>query len=167
MEVAIGDSLIRDFTIHDPTIGSVCDADQTLCSVFEDDTDVPIYSPVVTKRNGQTGQYRVLIDISEINFDVSKNYNVMIQATVGSITAKTILEYLFIVRKRAVDIVDILLNCIKNKKYLEKVGSTWFLVVRDETDAIDIIRKALKDKNENDVTDIQAGVLAKEMISSV
>ena len=49
---------------------------------------------------------------------------------------------------------------IKNKKYLEKVGTTWYIVIRNNGDSGDILRKALKDKNGNDISDIDVGIMA-------
>ncbi len=63
--------------------------------------------------------------------------------------------------------LDTMLAYVRNKKRLEKVGSTWYLVIRDAGDNVDILRKPLKDKNGNEITDIVAGVMASEGASSV
>jgi hypothetical protein len=63
--------------------------------------------------------------------------------------------------------LDFLIAVIKNKKLLTKVGSTWYLAIRNETDTDNALYKALKDKNGNDITDIQVGILAQELKSSV
>jgi hypothetical protein len=63
--------------------------------------------------------------------------------------------------------VDLLMSFIKNEKYLSKEGSVWYLVIRNDDDTADILKKALKDKNGDNITDIQAGVLAQELQSSV
>ena len=60
-----------------------------------------------------------------------------------------------------------LLGCIRNKKYLTKEGLIWYLVIKDDAGVSDILKKALKDKNGNNITDIQAGILAQELASSV
>lgn len=60
-----------------------------------------------------------------------------------------------------------LLGCIKNKKYLSKENSTWYLIIKDHTETTDIIKKALKDKDGNNISDIAAGALAQELVSSV
>ena len=63
--------------------------------------------------------------------------------------------------------IDLLMAFIRNKKYLEKQGPTWFLTIRNAEDTTDILKKALKDKNGSDITDIQAGIMAQELASSV
>jgi hypothetical protein len=60
-----------------------------------------------------------------------------------------------------------LIACIKNKKSLSKEGATWYLIIRNDSDTNDILKKPLKDKNGNEITDIQAGVLARELASIV
>lgn len=63
--------------------------------------------------------------------------------------------------------LDYLLAVIKNKKLLTKVSATWYLAIRNETDTNNILYKALKDVDGNELTDLQAGVLARELASSV
>jgi len=65
------------------------------------------------------------------------------------------------------EINQLLVAFVKNKRYLEKVGSTWYLVIRNNNDTGDLIRKVLKDKNGNDIDDIKAGIIAQELQSSV
>jgi len=65
------------------------------------------------------------------------------------------------------EINQLLVAFVKNKRYLEKVGSTWYLVIRNSDDTTDLVRKTLKDKSGNDITDLAAGVIAKELESSV
>jgi len=65
------------------------------------------------------------------------------------------------------DIVILLKAFATNKKYLQKVGSTWYLIIKNSLETADILNKALKDKAGNDITDIAAGILAMEMGSSV
>ena len=65
------------------------------------------------------------------------------------------------------DALLLLVSFVKNKRYLEKVSSAWYLVIRDDGDHTDILRKALKDKNGNNISDIEAGILATELESSV
>ena len=62
---------------------------------------------------------------------------------------------------------QLLLAFIKNKKYLTKVGNVWYFVIRDSDDLSDILRKELKDVSSLDITDIQPGILAQELKSSV
>ena len=65
------------------------------------------------------------------------------------------------------DVVVLLKTFVTNKKYLQKTGLTWYLIIRDSSDNNDILNKALKDKNGDNITDIQAGILAQELASSV
>ena len=62
---------------------------------------------------------------------------------------------------------EFLIDIIRNKKLLQKEGSTWYLICRNATDTEDILKKALKDKNGDEVSDIAAGILAQELKSSV
>ena len=65
------------------------------------------------------------------------------------------------------DDMSFLLACIRNKKYLAKTGDIWYLVIRDSNDTVDMLRKPLKDKSGNNISDILAGVLAAELKSEV
>lgn len=56
---------------------------------------------------------------------------------------------------------------IKNKKTLVASGSVYSLVVYDDNDIDEIMRKVIKDISGADITAIGAGVIAREMKSSV
>jgi hypothetical protein len=56
---------------------------------------------------------------------------------------------------------------VNNKKGLVKVGSTWHFRIYDAAGTGIIKDKELKDKDGNDITDIAAGALALELMSSV
>lgn len=60
-----------------------------------------------------------------------------------------------------------LLKSLKNKKSLVKAGSVWQLIIYDDDDTTPILTKDLKDKDGNDITDLEAGTLAEELASSV
>lgn len=79
------------FTTHNPTTGNVQDADSLpTAQVFEEDRGDPIHTPVVTKISGQTGLYMVRLELTTGNeFELDKSYNVIVGATVESITAKS------------------------------------------------------------------------------
>lgn len=62
---------------------------------------------------------------------------------------------------------QLLLAFIRNKKYLSKVGLIWYLIIRNDGDTTDILKKELKDKDGNNITDLAAGILAQELASSV
>ena len=63
--------------------------------------------------------------------------------------------------------VEFIISCIKNKKYLVKESSVWYLVIRNTADDANIVKKALKDKDSSNITDISAGILAQELLTSV
>jgi hypothetical protein len=63
---------------------------------------------------------------------------------------------------------DFLVKIIKGRKILDKTGSVWSLIVYDPADdSTPILTKALKDKDGSDITDLDAGVLAMELLNSV
>ena len=86
----LGDTVTLDFTTTNPYSGMVQNADVIpTCQVFEDDTDLPILSPVVVSR-GLIGNYRVSFEASEANgFEEGGSYNVVVEATVEVVTAKS------------------------------------------------------------------------------
>lgn len=90
MDIAIGDSVTLDFTTTNPLTGQVSDTDfLPTCDVFKNTTDVPLISPIVGKRVGFTGDYRVSFDATVANgFTADKSYNVIVTATVAGIRAK-------------------------------------------------------------------------------
>ena len=61
----------------------------------------------------------------------------------------------------------LLIQYVKNKKYLSKTGSTWSLHIRNSEDTADILTKELKDVNLNEIAEITPGSLAVEIKSSV
>ena len=182
----IGDTLTFDFTVHNPSNGSVSDADSLpTCEVFEDLNDTPILTPVVVKRSGRVGDYRVSFSTAT-GFAVGNSYNVVATVVVSSITAKARIASFVLDSKRLVDLNDLsqsqilndatpfsgadismLMAFIRNKKQLIKFGSTWYLLIKDNAGTNDILKKALKDKDGHEISDIDAGVLAQEMASEV
>jgi hypothetical protein len=56
---------------------------------------------------------------------------------------------------------------IRNRKVLEKTGDVWYLIIYDDNDVDEILKKAIKDKDGSDITDLEAGVLAQELKTSV
>jgi hypothetical protein len=62
---------------------------------------------------------------------------------------------------------DFLVNIIKGRKILSKAGDVWSLIVYDPADdSTPILTKALKDKDGSDITDLDAGALAMELLNS-
>lgn len=62
---------------------------------------------------------------------------------------------------------EFMLDIIRNKKVIEKDGSVWKLRIYDDAGTSPILDKALKDSSGNDITDLDAGVLAQELANSV
>lgn len=60
-----------------------------------------------------------------------------------------------------------MLKVIRNKKTLTKVGSIWSLHIFDDDNITPILSKELKDKDGNNISDLAAGTLATELLSSV
>jgi len=64
--------------------------------------------------------------------------------------------------------IDFLKASLRGEKVLEKVTDTWYLVIYNtDSPRAEITRKALKDANGNEIDDLAAGALAKELESSV
>lgn len=164
MQVPIDTTIVRDFCTH-TTAGAVSDADSTpTIEVFEDDTDVAILTPTATKRTSKTGNYRVSLVCTTANgFEVGKSYNVIASATVGGTTAKAVLASFEVVKEN----IDFLIKIIRNKRKLVEVAGVTYLVVYDDDGVTEILNKATKDKDGNDIISLLAGVLAQELASSV
>ncbi len=62
---------------------------------------------------------------------------------------------------------ELLIKTVKNKKELKKNGSTWELIIYDDNGTSELINKEIKDKDGNDITDLEAGVLAQELASTI
>ena len=56
---------------------------------------------------------------------------------------------------------------LQNKRELKKEGDIWYLIIYDSDDTTLLLKKALKDSAGNNITDIEAGIMAKELRSSV
>ena len=91
-------------------------------------------------------------------------YAVVSSGTHGNSALKTLIDAID-------DYVDTevakLLALMTNKRGIRKESSTWYLYVRNAADDADILKKALKDKDGNEITDIAAGAIAGELASSV
>jgi len=102
------DTITLDFTTHNPFTGAVQDTDSIpTCKIFEDDNDSAILIPTVTKRVGETGNYRISIEATVANgFEIGKSYNVIISATVNTISAKSRIDSFVLDSKRISDLND-------------------------------------------------------------
>ena len=109
MSLKLGDTIVIDFTTHNPATGAVSDADSTpTCQVFKDATDTPILTPTVVKRTGQTGNYRVSIAVTAgNNFAVGSSFNVIVAATVNTFQAKARIAMFVLDGKRLSDLNDL------------------------------------------------------------
>lgn len=89
MEITLGETHVFDF-ITETAAGAVSDADSTpTFQVFDNATDTPLLTPTVTKRTGQTGNYRVSIAFTSGNsFTVGNSYNLVALATIGGVAKK-------------------------------------------------------------------------------
>jgi hypothetical protein len=63
--------------------------------------------------------------------------------------------------------MDLLMAFIKNEKRIEKIGDVWCLRIRNSDNTGDILNKVLKDKDGNNITDVKAGILMRELASDV
>jgi prefoldin subunit 5 len=62
---------------------------------------------------------------------------------------------------------DFLLKCIKNKKKVKVISGVCYLIVYDDDNTAEILRKAIKDVDGADVADPASGVIAFETKSTV
>jgi hypothetical protein len=93
MDVIIGQTIIKDFTISDPTTGMVSNATAVSCQVFAGNSNTPLLTPVPVLRTGQVGDYRVSFTASSANgFVIGQSYNIVVEATVAGITAKATID---------------------------------------------------------------------------
>lgn len=65
------------------------------------------------------------------------------------------------------DIVILLKKYVRNKKKIITTSGAKYLVIYDDNGTTQLVNKALKDKDGNDISDLVAGVLAWEDVSSV
>jgi len=100
--ITLGMIITRDFTTHNPNTGDVQDADfLPTCEVFANAVDIPIILPIVVKRAGFIGIYRVTFTVNSVNgFMLNGSYNVDVEATVNAITARANI-YSFMVEQAA------------------------------------------------------------------
>ena len=107
IELRLSETLHKDFITSDPASATVRDADALpTCAVYEDANDVAIVAPVVTKRVGLTGNYRVPIVCTFANgFRVGHSYNVVVSATVNTYASKAAIETIMIVPARKLGLV--------------------------------------------------------------
>jgi len=172
-EVIIGDNLVFSVATHDPNTGVLTDADAVPAyRIYEDETPAPILTGNMAKLDDAdtTGFYTESIACTAVSgFEDGKSYTIYIVATVdgdqGGITYgfKAVADTM----TGILSDTNLLVAFINNKKYLAKDGTTWYLHIRNAGDDDDILKKELQDKDGNDITDVAAGVLAKELASSV
>lgn len=103
----LADTIVFDFTTHNPVTGAVSNADSLpTCEVFEDSNDTGLSGVTVTQRVGKTGNYRVAIVATTGNgYEIGKNYNVVVSVTVNSVSAKSCIASFVLDGKRADDLL--------------------------------------------------------------
>lgn len=101
MKALIDQELTIDFTTHNPLTGNVSDADfPPTCTVYEQDTDIPILTLVPVVRAGTTGSYRVTFVVSTVSgFEEGKTYNVIADVTVAGVNARARIALLTVASK--------------------------------------------------------------------
>jgi hypothetical protein len=93
MDVIIGQTVVKDFTISDPTTGMVSNATAVSCQVFAGNSSTPLLTLVPVLRTGQIGDYYVTFVASAANgFIAGQSYNIVVEATVAGITAKATID---------------------------------------------------------------------------
>lgn len=92
--MVLGTEYYIDAIVSDPSTGEPTTADSPPeINIFEDDNDTPILTTAMTERTGQTGQYRVKIDLTTANgFEVGKSYAVRVSSVVGGVTRWVIIQ---------------------------------------------------------------------------
>jgi len=98
--------------------------------------------------------------------DISESGGASLEEIIAGVEASTVLAKEASVGGLQVD-TRLLIQYVKNKKYLSKTCSTWSLHIRNSEDTADILTKELKDVNLNEIAEITPGSLAVELKSSV
>lgn len=63
--------------------------------------------------------------------------------------------------------MEFLVKIIKNKKVLQKTGAIWQLIIYDDDGIAVILSKDIMDKSGNNITDLEAGMLAQELKTTI
>ena len=115
---------------------------------------------VKSATSGSTGYRGVrAYCVSRLPGEVAKSTEVDALPTLTEIEASTVLA------KEAT--IALVKKFIKNKKVLTESGGVYSLVIYDDNDIDEIMRKTIKDIAGADITAIGAGVIAREAKSSV
>jgi len=143
------ETVYLDFITRNPLTNAIQTADVLpTCDVYENATDAPILSPVVTLRVGFTGHYRVPVAATSANgFNVQNSYNVVVSATVGGVADKAILETVQMVaaRKLGAVVADVGNTATTFKTNLTEAANDWwakaFLLFIDNASLVGQIHK--------------------------
>lgn len=88
-DVVLGDNLVFSVATHDPTLGTLTDADAVPSyRIYEDETQTPILTGTMAKLDdaNTTGFYSESIACTTANgFESTKTYSVYIEATVNAV----------------------------------------------------------------------------------
>lgn len=176
----LGSIIAADGTIDDPSptdTSFITDLTSTVDGLYvdqvvviDDDTDLIGQSRVISEYDGTTKRITVDEAFSQVPLNGS---DIIIYSPhvhpVSQIVDAVWDELLagHVIAGSFGEFANLMLAYIQNKKFIQKTGSTWFFIIRNAGDTADILNKALKDKDGNDITDPAAGILAVELASSV
>jgi len=92
MSIPHGETVYFDVVTHDPATGQVVDADSApTWKIWGQVGDTPNLIGTMTKRAGWTGHYKASFGVATIDgFDPGEFFQVIVSATVGGVTAKTV-----------------------------------------------------------------------------
>lgn len=94
--------------------------------------------------------------------EISENLGTATVFTDGLVNSKLVSDTVWLANE-----ATFIAKGLKNKKSLVKTGPLWQLIIYDDDDSTPILTKDLKDKDGNNITDLEAGVLAQELKTSV
>lgn len=126
----LGDTVTYDFTTHHPSSGTVVDADAVpTAKIFENTDATAMTTPNVAKRGTETGNYYASFDLTSADgFEAGKCYNVIVTATVDSVTAKARIASFVVDTKRLSNLNDVSLAGIDTTLTSSHGSGTWVTV---------------------------------------
>ena len=120
------------------------------------------YDAVVPQQNSaieflvQSGKLAADQNTAKLDVSVSSRANATDQATILSNVADILIDS------------NLLVALMQNKREIKKIGAAWYLIIYDAAGGpAEILNKQLLDKDGNNITDIEAGIMTVELASSV
>ena len=120
------------------------------------------YDAVVPQQNSaieflvQSGKLAADQNTAKLDVSVSSRANAIDQATILSNVADILIDS------------NLLVALMQNKREIKKIGAAWYLIIYDDAGGpAEILNKQLLDKDGNNITDIEAGIMTVEIASSV